>query len=64
MSRNRYNYLTPSVQDTKGEEGRTYSNGTTIKTLQAETHREDLLAFAMILHYTNMKFKILLKITY
>ena len=34
MIKNRYNYLTPSVQDTKGKEGHTYSNGTTIKTLQ------------------------------
>ena len=39
--RNRYNYLRPSVQDTKGKEGRTESNGTTIKyyILQAETQK-------------------------
>ena len=36
MIRNRYNYLTPFVQDTKGKEGRTKSNSATIKTLQAE----------------------------
>ena len=35
MIRNRYNYLTPSVQDTKGKEGR--MNRTPIKTLQAES---------------------------
>ena len=28
----------PSVQDTKGKEGRTKSNSTTIKTLQADSH--------------------------
>ena len=40
MIRNRYNYPTPSEQDTKGkEEGRTESNGTTIKTQQAESQR-------------------------
>ena len=36
MIRNRYNYLTPSVPDTKRKEGRTKNNDTTIKTLQAE----------------------------
>ena len=39
MIRNRYNYLTPSVQDTKGKEGRTESNNTTIKTLQRESQK-------------------------
>ena len=37
---NRYNYLTPSVHDTKGKERRTYSNGKTIKTLQAESQKD------------------------
>ena len=40
MIRNRYNYLTTSVQDTKGKEGRTYSNATTIKTLQTDSKKE------------------------
>ena len=40
MIRNRYNYLTTSVQDTKGKEGRTKSNGITIKTLQAESQKD------------------------
>ena len=39
MIRNRYDYLTPSIQDIKKKEGRTYSNGTTVKTLQAESQR-------------------------
>ena len=33
MIRNRYNYLTPSVQDTKGNEGRT-------STLRAERQKD------------------------
>ena len=37
----RYNYLTPSVQDTKGKEGRTKSNRTTIKTQQAESEKNN-----------------------
>ena len=37
MVRNRYNYLTPSVQDTKRKEGRTKSNG---KILQAESQKD------------------------
>ena len=40
MIRNRYYYLAPSVQDTKGKAGRTLSNGTTIKTLQAESQKD------------------------
>ena len=40
MIRNRYNYLTPFVQDTKEKEGRTESNATTIKTLQAESQKD------------------------
>ena len=40
MIRNRYNYLTPSAQYTKGKEGRTLSYGTTIKTLQAESQKD------------------------
>ena len=42
MIRNQSNYLTLSVQDTKGKEGRTYSNGTTIITLQAESQKVSL----------------------
>ena len=33
-------YLIPSVQDTKGKEWRTLSNGTTIKTVQAESQKD------------------------
>ena len=33
--------LTPSVQDTKAKEGNTKSNGTTIKTLQAENQKDN-----------------------
>ena len=40
MIRNYYNYLTPSGQDTKGKEGQTKSNGTTIKTLQEESQKD------------------------
>ena len=40
MIRNRYNDLTPSIQDTKGKEERTQSNSTTIKTLQAESKKD------------------------
>ena len=40
MTRNRYYYLTPSIQDTKGKEGHTKRNGTTIKTLQAENQKD------------------------
>ena len=36
MIRNRYHYLTPSVQDTKGKEGPTQSN-----TLQAEIQKNN-----------------------
>ena len=43
MIRNRYNYLTPSVQDTKGKEERTQSNNTNIKTLQAETQKDNFI---------------------
>ena len=39
MIRSRYYYLTSSVQYTKGKEGHTESNGTTIKTLQAESQK-------------------------
>ena len=39
MIRNRYNYPTPFVQDTKGKEERSESNGTTIK-LQAESQKD------------------------
>ena len=47
MIRNRYNYLTPSVQDTKGKEGRTQSNGTTIKTLQTESQKDSFFSKKM-----------------
>ena len=40
MIRNRYNYLTTSVQNIKGKDGRTSSNNTTIKTLQAESQKD------------------------
>ena len=40
MIRNRYNYLSPSVQDIKGKDGRTKSNCTTIKSLQAESQKD------------------------
>ena len=40
MIRNPYNYLTPSVQYTKGKEVRTSCNGTTNKTLQAESQKD------------------------
>ena len=36
---NRYNYLTLPFKDTKGKEGRAKSNGTTIKTLQADNQK-------------------------
>ena len=39
MIKNRYNYLSSSVQDTEEKE-RTESNGTTIKTLQAESKKK------------------------
>ena len=42
MISNRYNYQTPSVQDTKGKDGRSLSNGATIKTLQAESQKDSL----------------------
>ena len=38
---NRYNYLTPSVQDTEANEGRTLSNGTTSKSLQKAESQKD-----------------------
>ena len=38
--RNRYNYQPPSVQVTEGKEERTWCNGNTIKTLQAESQNE------------------------
>ena len=44
LIRNRYNYQTPSVQDTKGKEGRTWSNGTTMKTLQAEVKKDSFFS--------------------
>ena len=43
MIRNRYNYLTPSIQGLMEEkEGRTQSNGTTAKTPQAESQKDSL----------------------
>ena len=41
MIRNRYNYLIPSIQYAKGKEWRTYSNGTTIKTLREESQKDN-----------------------
>ena len=40
MIRNQYIYLTSSIQDTKGKEGRTLSNDTTMKTLSAESQKD------------------------
>ena len=40
MIKNRYNYLPPSVQDCRENEGYTESKGTTIKTLQAESQKD------------------------
>ena len=40
MIRNREDCQTPSHQDSKGKEKCTYSNGTTIKTLQAESQKD------------------------
>ena len=51
MIRNRYNYQTPSVQYTKRKEGRTKSNGTTIKTPQAESQMDSF--FPKILNWPN-----------
>ena len=42
MIRNRYNYLTLSVQDTKQKEGRSLSNGTTIKKIQEGSQKDRL----------------------
>ena len=39
MIRNRYNYLTPSSKTPKGTKG-AQSNGTIIKTLQAESQKD------------------------
>ena len=38
--RNRYNYLKLPIQTAKGKEGRFYSNGTTIKTVQTESQKD------------------------
>ena len=40
MIRHLYNHLLPSVQDTKGIEGRTLNNGTTIKSPKAESQKD------------------------
>ena len=41
MIRNRYNYLTPSVQDTDGKKD-ALQNSNTIKPLQAESQKDSL----------------------
>ena len=55
MIRNRYNYITPSYQRHQRKEGRTSSNGTTIKTLQAESQKGPFLLKTMAKRLSKIK---------
>ena len=55
MIGNRSNYLIPSDQDTKRKEGRTYTNSTTIKTLQAESQKDSLFPKILVKKLSKIK---------